>query len=139
MKVLVIDDEPDVLDLLVRQLQAAGHEVQSTLSARTGLQLLETEPFDALVTDILIPDFDGIELMLSIRRRLPDLWVVAISGGGHHLSASDTLRMTDALGANRHLMKPFSADELLAVLQERPQSATARSAIDAVSAKAAGA
>jgi CheY-like chemotaxis protein len=127
MRVLVIDDDPDVLDLIAAFLGDAGHETQTTASSREGLRFLETEHFDALITDVLIPELDGIEIMRAVRKKLPELWIIAMSGGTDRLSANTALRMTQMLGTNRILYKPFAQEHLIAALdRSRENTVVAR-------------
>ena len=117
MKILVIDDDRDVLDMLTRVLADAGHDVEAATDAKTGLgQIGDIKP-DVLITDILMPDVDGIEVIKGLRHRYPDLWIVAISGGGNFMPANVSLKMSEAFGADRTLYKPFLRADLLAAIR----------------------
>ena len=126
MRIMVVDDEPDVLDLITAYLSDSGHEIEATTNSVEAMERLKLGGYDALVTDVLIPDFDGIELIRAVRRSNPNIWIVAISGGGEHLRATTALSLIRVFGADKILYKPFEQDELIAALR-RP-TATAETA-----------
>lgn len=116
MKVCVIDDDPLMLSHLEGMLTTAGHDVVTALDVNTGLTRAETQASDVAVVDILMPDRDGLTFIMEIRRKLPGLRIVAISGGGR-LGAGSLLKMASGLGADATLVKPFSATELEIALE----------------------
>ena len=116
MRVIAIDDNQEMLDLIETYLREAGYNVVATSCAKIGFQHVEAGGVDTLVTDILMPDMDGIEVIKSLRRSHPNLWIVAISGGGSRLPASSALTMSQAFGADRTIYKPFTRNELLAAM-----------------------
>ena len=116
MKILVIDDDPDILEMLTRVLADAGHEVRVATDAKLGLGEIERATPEVLITDVLMPEVDGIEVIKGLRRRYPDLWIVAISGGGSFMPANVSLKMSEAFGADRTLYKPFLKADLLAAI-----------------------
>jgi DNA-binding response OmpR family regulator len=111
LKVCVIEDDPLMLSHLEGMLTTAGHDVVTALDVDTGLSRAETQGSDAAVVDILIPERDGLTFILEIRKTLPGIRIVAISGGGR-LGAGALLKMASGLGADAALVKPFSASEL---------------------------
>ena len=111
MKVCVIDDDPLMLKHLEDMLVRLCFEVVSAPDVDTALRLMSEQHCDAAVVDILMPDRDGLNFIMEVRRTRPDLRIVAISGGGR-IGASPLLRMADGLGADATLVKPFSASEL---------------------------
>jgi CheY-like chemotaxis protein len=116
MRILIVDDDPDILVLIAAYLAGAGHVVETTTSSRDASRRLKQDRYDALVTDILLPDIDGLELVRLVRGYNPDIWIVAISGGGDHFPANAVLKLTSIFGANRVLYKPFSRADLHAAL-----------------------
>ena len=84
MRILIVDDDPDILVLIAAYLAGAGHVVETTTSSRDASRRLKQDRYDALVTDILLPDIDGLELVRLVRGYNPDIWIVAISGGSDH-------------------------------------------------------
>jgi len=111
-KILIIDDEPGVLHVLREILEGVGHSVTEAQDGEAALREFEGKPADLVVTDIFMPGMDGIELMVNIRKTLPDARVLAMSGGGL-LSRDQALSDAVLLGADHILEKPFSKDEVL--------------------------
>jgi len=108
--VLVVDDEVSVLQLLRKALEGAGYQVWEALSGREGLRLVWTQPIDVVVTDILMSDMDGLEMIGMLLRNFPNIRVIAISGGSKYLDYCSVAKM---LGAHETLDKPFELQQLL--------------------------
>jgi CheY-like chemotaxis protein len=119
--ILVIEDHREFRDTLTEMLRLADHEVRAVGNGREGLDLLATDDFDLLVTDILMPEVDGIELLTTIRKMRSRLPVVAISGGGS-MPASLALSLSTSLGADAVLFKPFYSAELLEAVDRALQA-----------------
>lgn len=111
-KILLIDDDDDVRRTLVRMLQMAGHEVHEATDGDSGLALFEELKPDLVITDILMPEKEGIETIMILKREHPDVKILAISGGGRS-GAMDFLEMARSLGADQVLQKPFRRADLL--------------------------
>lgn len=111
-RILVIEDQDDFRDTLAAMLRSADHDVQGAGNGREALDKLASGTFDLLVTDILMPEMDGIELLMAIRKMPSRLPVIAVSGGGS-ISASLALSLSTSLGASAVLLKPFYTQELL--------------------------
>jgi DNA-binding response OmpR family regulator len=111
--ILVIDDEEALRRLIVRILRAEGHAVREAANGREGLRLFREAPPALLITDIVMPDQEGIETIIELRREAPDFPILAISGGGEGIY----LRMAAGVGATETLAKPFGADELVAAVE----------------------
>ncbi len=116
-RLLLIDDDPALLSLLRRTLERAGYEVVTAPNGREGLQRLTTGPFDLLITDIVMPEMEGLELILKLRQSHPALRIIAISGGGQ-LRPASYLNLARLSGAMTVLAKPFELEELLAAVQK---------------------
>jgi len=116
LSILVADDEPGIRDLLVEYLQNRGHTVAAAGSASEASRVLRTEPFDLVITDIVMPDGDGFELISALRASQPSTRVLAISGGGKFLHGPECLKMARGLGAHAVLMKPFTWQQLMAAI-----------------------
>lgn len=116
-KILLIDDDDSMRLLLERVLKRAGYEVTSCDDGRKGLkEIRRAGSFDLIVTDIVMPEVEGIDVILQVRQENPDIPVVAISGGGRN-SPHTYLQMAVKLGANVMLAKPFSNEELLLAVE----------------------
>jgi len=123
-RILVIDDE-ELIRLLTRQaLEAEGHVVDEAVDGEEGMRKFHEVAPDAVITDILMPNKEGIETVQEIRKIAPDVVIIAMSGGGRFRDAN-YLDVAKVLGANAVLKKPFPIDELSRVLNTCLDSATA--------------
>jgi CheY-like chemotaxis protein len=111
-KILVIDDEEDICEMTRLLLEKAGHEVTTTTDARLAARMLREQGFDAVITDMLMPDKDGLEVMADIRRHHPAVRIIASSGGGR-VSSDSYLHIARKSGAHALLSKPFTLPELI--------------------------
>lgn len=127
-RVLVIDDDELVRATLVDTLQTAGIGVITAANGRIGVDLLETATVQAVVTDILMPDQEGLETIREIKRNYPTLGILAISGGGASGIDTQLLKFARELGADRTLPKPFSAGELVTAVRAILAECSARDA-----------
>ncbi len=115
--ILVIDDNPEFRDILRSHLEANGHRTVLAGDGEQGLALLEREAIDIVLTDILMPQRDGLEVLRETRRRWPGLPVIAISGGGW-IKATELLGMAERLGADKVLQKPVRRDDLIRAVDD---------------------
>ena len=106
--ILVAEDNPAVREFIVRSLTSAGHKVTSAVDGQQALDLLSREKFHVLVSDIVMPNVDGIALAMKAVRLYPDLRVVMISGYAQERMRAHNL---DAL-VHKVLAKPFSLEEI---------------------------
>lgn len=116
MKVCIIDDDPLLLEHLATMVTGLGHEVITATDVDTGLKRIESQDSDAIVVDILMPDRDGLTLIMEVRKTRSATRIVAISGGGR-LGAGALLSMAKGLGADTCLAKPFSTSDLATALE----------------------
>jgi CheY-like chemotaxis protein len=110
-RILLIDDEPFFARLTTAMLAPA--EVFVAKNGSEGLKMVQGDCFDLVVTDLLMPEKDGIETIIELRKRDATLPILAISGGGTIGHRGDLLRMAQELGATTTLPKPFTRDQLL--------------------------
>ena len=115
-RILVIDDNEMVRDILSDLLEEEGHEVRTATEGRGGLALLDDFVADVVITDILMPGQEGIETIQKLRANNPETRIVAISGGGTRYGVS-FLDMAEKLGAHATLSKPIDAMELAALIE----------------------
>lgn len=115
--VLIVDDQDAIRDVLRMRLEQSGHSVCEAANGVEALRALQTIPFDLIITDILMPEMDGLEAIRRIRREQPQVPIIAISAPSNQLY----LESAAGLGANRVFTKPFelaavalAVDELLA-------------------------
>jgi DNA-binding response OmpR family regulator len=116
-RLLVIDDDELVRATLVDMLQTAGFEVVTAKNGRVGLELLETTSVAAIITDILMPEQEGLETIREARQRYPSVRILAISGGGAGGPEIQLLRFAESFGADQTLAKPFTPSQLVAVVR----------------------
>jgi CheY-like chemotaxis protein len=114
-RILVIDDDREVCVLLTRILAREGFDVVEADSGKVALARMREEPFDVVVTDIVMPDTNGIEVITALRRSYPNTKIVGISGGGQ-IKSSSYLEMASMIGANVTLAKPFTPNELISAV-----------------------
>ena len=126
MKVLVVDDEPSVRTSLGFMLEQSGVGFAEASGGDAAIAALERERFDAVVLDILMPDKDGLETLVEIRKRWPDTRVVSMSGGGFCCDSRSNLRISLVLGAVSALEKPFALTALLAAIREDARASEQR-------------
>jgi CheY-like chemotaxis protein len=118
LSILVADDEEGIRDLLVQWLESRGHRVVAVGSAHEGTRCLKERPFDLVITDIVMPDGDGFELITAFRKGQPGTRILAMSGGGRYLQGTDCLRIARGLGAHAAVMKPFNRHQLQTGIDE---------------------
>ncbi|MBF0309779.1 MAG: response regulator [Magnetococcales bacterium] len=116
-RILIIDDDQAIRVLLRQILEGEGYEVLEAANGLAGLQVVHEEMLDLVVTDMLMPEGDGIEVILELQRLHPGVRVIAISAGGKGLSASFNLHVARDFGAFRTLAKPFSPAEVRTVVR----------------------
>jgi len=114
-KILVIDDEPQVRRLIRQMLTRAGHTVQEASDGAEGLEQLRVDPPDLIITDILMPNKEGIETIRDVRRQAPGLPILVISGNP---GSSLYMEMARMLGAHAALAKPFRTVDLLRAVDD---------------------
>ncbi len=117
-RILVVDDESDIRTLVSRILKQAGHDVFEAAEGNEAVSLFRKHLPDLLITDIIMPEKEGLETISELRRDFPNIRIVAISGGGKSLDREACLQFAKSLGANRALAKPFSKQELLDAVQD---------------------
>lgn len=114
--ILVIDDEEPMRTLLGLLLTRAGHEVMTASNGREGIQQYRAKPVDLIITDLIMPEKEGVETIIELIRDYPACKIIAISGGGR-MKSQDYLPVAGCLGARATLAKPFSNEELLKAVQ----------------------
>jgi CheY-like chemotaxis protein len=124
--ILVIDDEPDVRDAVKRVLDRAGYTVRTTDSAVDALAELERTRTDVVITDIIMPKIDGVQLIESVRKLFPSVRIIAISGGGNFgisayqptaITTTAYLASAELAGAHMGLTKPFESNDLIQAIE----------------------
>lgn len=120
--ILLVEDEDQLRSLLKEVLESAGHAVYEARDGKSALNIFEFYLTDLVVTDLIMPEKEGLELIRELRRSQPDIKIIAMSGGGRN-NAHDYLEMAKKFGAAILLEKPFSNDnitEAVSALLETP-------------------
>jgi two-component system response regulator (stage 0 sporulation protein F) len=112
--ILVIDDQESIRALLRVALEGAGHEVLEASNGRLGLEVYRERSADLIITDIVMPEMDGLEMMLELTRGFLNVKVIAMSGG---LESAGPLNVATLLGARQTFQKPLDMDQLLSAVR----------------------
>ena len=115
VSILIIDDNQTVRRLLRQVLEGVGYSVVDASNGREGLSRFRQDPTDLVITDILMPDKDGLETILELRREFPDVKIIAFTG---ETGQGNFLDVAKLLGANRTLTKPFDVVALRETVQD---------------------
>ncbi len=116
-RILVIEDDPQVLAMLRQTLEREGYEVIDASNGQEGIRLYREKSADLIITDLIMPEKEGIETIIELRRDFPQVKIIAISGGGR-LGTEKYLQFAEELGAQRTFTKPIGRDELLGAVRE---------------------
>jgi len=116
-RILIVEDDKAVRELLREILRRAGHEVVDVENGKEALAAYKDSPVDLVITNILMPEKEGLETIQELRRDDPDIKIIAISGGGQ-IGPADYLEVARRFGAMRTFSKPFDRKELLAAVDE---------------------
>lgn len=111
-RILIIEDDNEVRDYLESVLSRDGYDVAGASNGKDGVALFQQDPADLVITDIIMPEKDGIETILDLKRSNPGLKVIAISGGGR-AEPENYLHSAKLIGANLTLRKPFTNEAML--------------------------
>jgi CheY-like chemotaxis protein len=117
-RLLVVDDNEDMRQSMKRLLERFGYEVQIASDGARALQMQQASAAEVLITDIFMPDTDGLETISRFRSEYPDVKIIAMSGGGASLREADYLSTATVAGADAVLRKPFSMDALLEAVRD---------------------
>ncbi len=114
-RILVIDDEPNILRNVREILEEEGHEVREALTGEAAMEILAGTSVDLIVSDINMPDMDGIEVLIRVHDEYPGTRLMAMSGGGY-IAKEELLRCASMLGAVAILEKPFTVEEMVDIV-----------------------
>ncbi len=119
-RVLLIDDDEMSRQAVHRMLERAGFTVESTGNGRDAVTRYEPGEIDLIITDLIMPDIDGLEIIQEVRRKDPAARILAISGGGR-VQAEEYLSVARKFGAVEVLPKPFASQDLKAAVERALQ------------------
>ena len=116
-RIMIVEDDNAVRELLREILERAGHEVLDAGNGKEALALYKISPADLIITNILMPEKEGLETIQELLRDDPDIKIIAISGGGQ-IGPADYLEVARRFGATRTFSKPFDRKKLLEAVDE---------------------
>lgn len=115
-RILVIDDEQYILLMLKKMLERAGFDVDIAINGEEGLRYYYKYPADLIITDIVMPEKEGLETIRELKSHNPNIKIIAISGGGR-VDSKEYLESARLFGAKQIFSKPFKQAELLKAVQ----------------------
>lgn len=104
--ILIVDDEQSYRQLLSMVFEGGGHNIRTAMNGRQAIDLLNESPADIIISDVKMPDMDGIEMLREVRETLPDLGVVLMTA----FASVETAREAFKLGADDFIQKPYCSD-----------------------------
>ena len=117
-RILLVEDDEQMRQTLRQMLEGAGHQVVDVPDGKVASRLYRESPADLIITDLVMPEKEGLELIIELRREFPGVKIIAVSGGGRLLGPKEYLPIAKNLGALRTFEKPFNQEALLAAVQE---------------------
>jgi DNA-binding response OmpR family regulator len=115
--ILVVDDDDQFRNLLTEVLKRAGFQVAAASDGQEAMKLFQQRPAQLIVTDLIMPNKEGLETIIELRRSHPQVRIIAMSGGGR-VGPQDYLALAKMLGADRVFAKPFRSAEFLQAVRE---------------------
>ena len=112
-RILLVDDDLAISDMLRMYFEADGFAVEVANNGKAALKLLDSSPFDLLITDMFMPDMDGLELIKELRQKHNHIKIIAVSGGGSMLSPEVFLKIAQHRGVARTFEKPYECRDLV--------------------------
>jgi len=116
-RILIVDDEDQMRSMLRQMLKSPGYEISEASNGKIALRLCKDRQTDLIITDLIMPEKEGIETIVEIKRSFPEIKIIAISGGGQN-DPETYLELAKKLGAERTLAKPFEMKELLKTVED---------------------
>jgi len=116
-KILVIDDEEQIRKMFSLILENEGYEVDTAEDGKIGCRMFGNKKYDLLITDIVMPEKEGIETIIELKRDYPELKIIVISGGGR-ISPKSYLNLAKGLGADKTFEKPVQRKDIIEAVRE---------------------
>ena len=123
-RILIIDDESQIRSMLRLMLERVGYEVIEAADGMEGIRQYRDNPADLIITDLIMPNKDGIGMIIELKKEFPKVKIIAMSGGGVN-RPEGYLDGAKKLGATRTLTKPIDRDEMLSAVRETLKDDTA--------------
>lgn len=116
--ILIVDDDIDLRRVIERMLMIKGHQVYSAGNGKSAIAIVERQPIDLVLSDILMPDMDGYELIAALRNRPVPPRIIAMSGGSGRLDVAYLLRVARSMKVDKLLEKPLKLADIEAAIAE---------------------
>ncbi len=116
-RILIIDDEPQIRSMVRLILEREGYAVLEAVDGAEGLKIFREKPADLILTDLIMPNKDGIGMIIELKKEFPDVKIIAMSGGGLN-RPEGYLRGAQKLGAAATLAKPINRQDLVRVVRD---------------------
>jgi DNA-binding response OmpR family regulator len=116
-RILIIDDDHHILLMIKKMLERAGFEVDLASNGDEGLKIFKKLSFDLVITDIIMPEKEGLETIREMKRLRSDLKIIAMSGGGK-VSSDNYLNTAKIFGATKIMTKPFTQNQMVSAVRE---------------------
>ena len=116
-RIMVVDDDAQIRNMLCKMLKREGHNVSDATNGVQAIRRYREEPTDLVITDIIMPDKEGIETIMELKRDYSDVKIIAISGGGR-IGPNSYLQLAKKCGAERTFFKPFDRTELIQAIND---------------------
>ena len=123
--ILIIDDEPQIRSMLKLMLEREGYEVAEAPDGIEGISIFRQNPADLIITDLIMPNKDGIGMIIDLKKEFPNVKIIAMSGGGFN-KPEGYLQGAKKLGAVCTLTKPIDRDELLRAIKDILKSSSSQ-------------
>lgn len=117
-RILIVEDEEYMREMLVDTLEKEGYDVSIAVNGVEAIKAIEEETFDLIVTDIVMPEKDGLSTILQTKRDNENIKIIAISGGDRSFTGSSYLQIAKNIGVERTFQKPFNSKEFLRAVKE---------------------
>ena len=115
--ILIIDDDLQLLDMLRQTLEREGYNVVVASNGKAGIKIYREDPVDLIITDMIMPEKEGIETIIELKRDYPDVKIITMSGGGI-ISSEQYLDISRKLGVEQSFTKPIEREKLLFAIRE---------------------
>ncbi len=116
-RILIIDDEPQIRSMLRLMLERAGYEVVEASDGIDGIRIYRQNPTDLIITDLIMPNKDGIGMIIDLKKEFPEVRIIAMSGGGLN-KPEGYLQGAKKLGATYTLTKPIDREEMIKAVKD---------------------
>jgi len=116
--IVVIEDQPEIREGLALLLREKGYHVSTAGDGKAGIEIFKGETVDLVITDLVMPEQEGVETIRILRRDFPRTKIIAMSGGGAAASGEEYLELAKKLGAARIFQKPLDIEGLFEAVNE---------------------